>query len=123
MGNDISDVCRIDVGKEGSFKMGSWCHEFTRSPIAFVKPLFTFLMHPGSPNAAHIYFNTIWVSELDKNTIVDDMNWIIRLYNDANVRKQSLERLESDLLQYRFSSPVHGNDRKELSSTSLYPNL
>lgn len=59
-------------------------------------------MHPGSPNAAHIYFNTIWVSELDKNTIDDDINWIIRLYNDANVRKQSLERLESDLLQYRL---------------------
>ena len=61
---------------------------------------------PGSPHAAHIYFNTIW---LGGETIADELEHIadriIGTYTDSVesiVRRQAIERLESDLLQYRL---------------------
>lgn len=59
-------------------------------------------MEVGNPNAAHIYFNTAWVvgSEIAHiDQVVKDVIWE---YDDSAVRKQSLERMEFDLLLYRL---------------------
>lgn len=65
---------------------------------------------PGSPHAIHIYFNTIW---LGGEAVVDQLeqvaNQIMNIYTDSveydsypEIRRQAIERLESDLLQYRL---------------------
>lgn len=57
----------------------------------------------GSPHAAHIYFNSVWVGGSNVCDPSRNFKEIIRQYNrSAAVKKQSLERLESDLLQYRL---------------------
>lgn len=57
----------------------------------------------GSPHAAHIYFNSIWIGGSDVCNPAGNYEEIIRQYNRSpRVKKQSLERIESDLLQYRL---------------------
>ena len=57
---------------------------------------------PGSPHAAHIYFNTIWASKTDESLLREEMGKIIAKYQNSPTKPQSIERLESDLLQYRL---------------------
>ena len=59
-------------------------------------------MYPGSPHAAHIFFNAIWAGGMSVKNIGDIVKDIISLYDDAKTRRLSLERIESDLLQYRL---------------------
>lgn len=65
---------------------------------------------PGSPHATHIYFNTIW---LGGRSVTDELehiaDHITDIYTDSvmyatrpEIRRQAIERLESDLLQYRL---------------------
>lgn len=62
-------------------------------------------LRPGSPHAAHIFLNTIWLSgksaQRELETIADR---VADVYSRAQpiIRRQSIERLESDLLQYRL---------------------
>lgn len=57
----------------------------------------------GSPHAAHIYFNSVWVGGSNVCNPAGNFEEIIRLYNRSDsVKKQSIERIESDLLQYRL---------------------
>lgn len=56
----------------------------------------------GSPHAAHIYFNSIWVGGANVANPAGNFEEIIQQYNAYSVKKQSLERIESDLLQYRL---------------------
>ena len=65
---------------------------------------------PGSPHAAHIYFNTIWLGnetitgELEQ--VADQITSIYANLTKHNpysvIRHQVIERLENDLLQYRL---------------------
>ena len=65
---------------------------------------------PGSPHATHIYFNTVWLSG---KAVADELeqiaNQVTNIYADSvkydsypEIRRQAIERLESDLLQYRL---------------------
>ena len=65
---------------------------------------------PGSPHATHVYFNTIW---LGGYAVIDELeqiaNQITGIYTDSvyyisypEIRRQAIERLESDLLQCRL---------------------
>ena len=65
---------------------------------------------PGSPHTVHIYFNTIW---LGGEAVTDELeriaNRITGIYTSSayyrthpEIRRQAIERLESDLLQYRL---------------------
>lgn len=65
---------------------------------------------PGSPHATHVYFNTIW---LGGYAVTDELeqiaNQITGIYTDSviynsypEIRRQAIERLESDLLQCRL---------------------
>lgn len=64
--------------------------------------------YPGSPEAAHIYLNTIW---LGGEAVAEDLERIadrvMERYRDPAVcdfeaKRRAIERLESDLLQYRL---------------------
>lgn len=64
--------------------------------------------YPGSPEAAHIYMNTIW---LGGEVVAEDLERIVdrvmERYRDPAVcdfgtKRRAIERLESDLLQYRL---------------------
>ena len=67
-------------------------------------------LKPGSPHATHIYFDAIW---LGGEAVADELeqiaNQITNMYTDSvmyttrlEIRRQAIERLESDLLQYRL---------------------
>lgn len=57
----------------------------------------------GSPHAAHIYFNSVWIGGSKVCNPAGNFEEIIHQYNKSPyIRKQSLERIESDLLQYRL---------------------
>lgn len=82
-------------------------------------------MYPGSPHAAHIYFNTCMIAGHEIAKDVDDLlQDILYMYDDPEVRKQSIERLESDLLQYRL---LHKGFSRMTGSyifeTSMYPDM
>lgn len=64
--------------------------------------------YPGSPDAVHIYMNTIW---LGGEAVAEDLERIadrvMERYRDPAVcdfeaKRRAIERLESDLLQYRL---------------------
>ncbi len=59
-------------------------------------------MFPGSPHSTHIYFNTIWVGGKSVRSLDKTIKEIISLYDNPDTKRLSLERLESDLLQYRL---------------------
>lgn len=65
---------------------------------------------PGSPHATHVYFNTIWLGgrsvagELEHiaDRITDIYTDSVMYATQSEIRRQAIERLESDLLQYRL---------------------
>lgn len=59
------------------------------------------MLYPGSPHAAHIYFNAIWISGKAINNLAEVAKEKMDTYIGGDNRL-SLERLESDLLQYRL---------------------
>lgn len=60
------------------------------------------ILYPGSPHAAHIYFNAIWIGEKSVNDLAKIAKEKLSIYIGGDNRRLSLERLESDLLQYRL---------------------
>lgn len=85
------------------------------------------LFYPGSPHSAHIFFNSIWVSGKDINNLENAAQRIIGLYPnlpDKETRRLSIEKLESDLLQYRLLhkgfSQFFGKTKFQ---TSKYPEI
>ncbi len=62
------------------------------------------LYYPGNPYAAHIYLNTIWLGRKGTAEGLSEMaHWVAHWYaKNSEDRKMSLERIESDLLQYRL---------------------
>lgn len=65
---------------------------------------------PGSPHAAHIYLNSIWLGGTEVADSLEQIaDRLADLYASSpdyalqyGLRRQALERLESDLLQYRL---------------------
>ena len=62
------------------------------------------LFYPGSPHSAHIFLNSIWICGDNNLNILENNLWqVVNLYtSDKRTRKLSIERLETDLLQYRL---------------------
>lgn len=60
------------------------------------------MLYPGSPHAAHIYFNAIWIGGEAVNNIAEIAKEKMSIYIGGDNHRMSLERLESDLLQYRL---------------------
>lgn len=60
----------------------------------------------GSPHASHIYFNTMWL--VGKAVTDDELRYTVNRITSAykhlrsDIKKFAIERLESDLLQYRL---------------------
>lgn len=79
VGSDLDISCLSDLESDGAF-----C--------------------PGSPDAAHLYFNAIWMGGEAVKGLESVANRIATVYSQASeeVRRYSIERLESDLLQYRL---------------------
>lgn len=81
-------------------------------------------MYAGSPHAAHLYFNSIWIGGDRVTNLLEVAADKTKAYYGAPNRRMSIERLESDLLQYRL---LHkGYQRFTGSCNSLakgYPNL
>ena len=57
---------------------------------------------PGQPEAAHLYFNTLWLGGEQVHNLREIAKDTIDSYFGSKNLRQSLERLESDLLQYRL---------------------
>lgn len=79
VGSDLDISCLSDLESDGAFR-------------------------PGSPDAAHLYFNAIWMGGEAVKGLESVANRIATVYSQASeeVRRYSIERLESDLLQYRL---------------------
>lgn len=81
-------------------------------------------MHAGSPHAAHLYFNSIWIGGDRVTNLLEVAMEKAEAYYSVPNRRMSIERLESDLLQYRL---LHkGYQRFTGSCNSLakgYPDL
>ena len=60
------------------------------------------IWYPGSSHAAHIYFNAIWIGGETVNDIAEVAKEKMSIYIGGSNHRMSLERLESDLLQYRL---------------------
>lgn len=60
------------------------------------------IMVAGSPHAAHVYFNTLWVGGSQVSNLEEIALKHVVAYCGRFDRMMSLERLESDLLQYRL---------------------
>lgn len=59
-------------------------------------------MRAGSPHAAHLYFNSIWIGGDGVMDLLKVAMKKAEAYYDTPDRRRSIERLESDLLQYRL---------------------
>lgn len=60
-------------------------------------------LYVGCPEAAHIFFNSIWVGGSSVLNPAGNFEEIIHQYNRSpRIKKQALERMESDLLLYRL---------------------
>ena len=61
-------------------------------------------LRPGSPHAAHIYFNCVCAGNVGSAEVLENISKaIMELYAKDQLSKvQSVERLELDLLQYRL---------------------
>jgi hypothetical protein len=59
-------------------------------------------MRAGSPHAAHLYFNSIWIGGDGVMELLEVAIGKAEAYYGAPDRRRSIERLESDLLQYRL---------------------
>lgn len=67
------------------------------------------VFYPGSAHAVHVYFNTIWVGGSEVDNLPNIADGIRKVYADSVLyasnsflRLRAIERLESDLLQYRL---------------------
>lgn len=58
--------------------------------------------YPGSPDAVHIYFDTVWIGGRSVVNLKKIAQEIVAEYRGTPYRRMALERLESDLLQYRL---------------------
>lgn len=67
-------------------------HELEANPV----------MTTGSPHATHVYFNTLWMSRKSVDDLREIMSECAEKYFESPERKVAIERLESDLLQYRL---------------------
>lgn len=61
-------------------------------------------MCPGTPDGIHLYFNSIWIGGSAVGDLSTISKEIVREYSlsDLSTRWKSIEKLESDLLQYRL---------------------
>ena len=59
-------------------------------------------MRSGSPHAAHIYFNMVWVGSCEVKNLTEAALAKAKAYFGSRERLMSIERIESDLLQYRL---------------------
>lgn len=59
-------------------------------------------MRAGSPHAAHIYYNMLWLGGKSVKNLSDVALANAKAYFGGTRRKMSIERIESDLLQYRL---------------------
>lgn len=82
------------------------------------------MLCPGSPHSAHIYFNSIWIGGKAVNDLPKLAKEKVSSYIGGDNQHMSLERLESDLLQYRLLhkgfSRFTGNKNYV---TGLYPEM
>ena len=60
------------------------------------------LLMPGRINALHLYYNSVWVCRNSRVELTKLSRDIAYKYRDIENRSLGLERLESDLLQYRL---------------------
>lgn len=60
------------------------------------------MLYPGSPHAAHIYFNAIWIGGKSVNDLAKTAKEKLSIYIGGDSQRLFLERLEGDLLQYRL---------------------
>ncbi|MBR2710664.1 hypothetical protein IKF02_03505 [Candidatus Saccharibacteria bacterium] len=60
--------------------------------------------NPGNPDSVHVFFNTIWLCGRDVNfrKLYHLADNIMSSYASSSTKKRAIERLESDLLQYRL---------------------
>lgn len=58
--------------------------------------------HVGSPHAAHLYFNSVWIGGDGVTDLMKVAVKKVETYYSTPDRRMSIERLESDLLQYRL---------------------
>ena len=81
-------------------------------------------MCAGSPHAAHLYFDSIWIGG---DGVTDLLEVAIRkaeAYCGALDRRRSIERLEIDLLQYRLLHKGYQRFMRGYNSLAKgYPNL
>ena len=69
-------------------------------------------MAPGSPHAAHVYLNTLWIGKTGMQSEMERMSAeIAEEYSKlvGEPRRLSIERLESDLLLYRLLHKGYAN--------------
>lgn len=59
-------------------------------------------MYVGSPHAAHLYFNSVWIGGDRVTNLLEVAVKKAETYYNAPDRRTSIERLEIDLLQYRL---------------------
>lgn len=81
-------------------------------------------MYAGSPHAAHLYFNSVWVGGDGVTNLFEIAAEQVKAYYDTPDRRRSIERLESDLLQYRLLHKGYQRFTGECNSLAKgYPDL
>ena len=83
-------------------------------------------MGPGKPDGAHLYFNSIWIGGSNVKNLSEFSRKMISSYSKSSstVRWHSIERLESDLLQYRLLHKGFSRFTGRSSfKTDLYPEM
>ena len=77
---------------------------------------------PGSPDAIHIYFNTLWLGKLGAiSGMIAATKDVEKIYSEltGEYRRMALERLESDLLLYRLLHKGYNVVKGETKSSAF----
>lgn len=82
------------------------------------------MMYPGSPDASHIYFNAIWIGGKNVRNLDEISRECCNSYVGRFDRLMSIERIESDLLQYRLLHKGYSRfTAKDKFDTSSYRDM
>ncbi len=68
---------------------------------------------PGDPNVAHIYLNSYWIGAKGDEKVFEAREYIRRCYESGDRLKQTMEKIEMDLCQYRLLHKGYERVKKE----------
>lgn len=103
--DDIPHLEKGEVAFIGGSRLKGYGVEESDLDIYKFSELFRdYRTQPGSPHAAHIYFNCVYASSSGNEEFLKSLaSSIMNFYSrDGSNKAQSIERLEIDLLQYRL---------------------